>query len=84
MARTTSASAKPLVSRGYGKILFATLVAMLVACGLMAWEIWGDYGGIFTAVRKPAVKVPGALPPAEKAAPAPVGGGPVVPPDQNP
>ena len=82
MARTTSATAKPLVSRGYGKILFATLVAMLVACGLMAYELWGEYGGQFTAARKTPVKVPSALPPPEKAGPvAPV---PVVPPDPNP
>jgi hypothetical protein len=70
VARTYSDDAKPLVSRGYGKIVFLTLMAMLVGCGLMAWEIWGDYGGATQAVRTPPVKVPAALPPAEKGPPA--------------
>ncbi len=87
MARATSAAVKPLVSRGYGKILFATLVAMLVACGLMAWEVFapaqnGGYGGDITAVRKPPEKVPSSLPPPEKG--GPVVPPPVVPPAPNP
>ena len=82
MARTSSADAKPLVSRGYGAILFFILVAMLLGCGLMAWEIFMDYKGETQAVRKPPVKVPSALPPIETAAPAPAPG-PVVPPGPN-
>ena len=67
MARTSSA-AKPLVSRGYTKIVFFTLLAMLIGVGLMAYEIYGEYGGETQAVRKTPPKVPNSLPPAEKGA----------------
>ncbi len=82
MARTYSADAKPLVSRGYGKIVGLTLMAMLLGLGLMLYEIYaptelGGYGGAVQADRKQPAKVPAALPPAEK-------GGPVVPPNPNP
>jgi len=85
VARTYSADAKPLVSRGYGKIVFFTLMAMLIGVGLMGWEIYaptelGGYGGATQAVRKQPVKVPAALPPVEKGPPARATG-PVVPPE---
>lgn len=83
MARSYTADPKPLVSRGYGKIVFFTLVAMLLGVGLMAFEIFaptelGGYGGETQAVRKTPAKVPASLPPAEKAPPA------VPPPPINP
>lgn len=82
MARTSSAVVKPLVSRGYGKIVGLTLLAVVIGCALMAAELFGEYGGQFSAPRAAAVKI-GSLPPAEKGAPAPApapGPGPVVPP----
>ena len=71
MAQTSSAPVKPLVSRGYGKIAGLTLLAIVIGCGMIAWEFTADYDWQLAAKKAPAVKI-GTLPPAEKAAaPAP-------------
>jgi hypothetical protein len=83
MARTDAP--KPLVSRGYGKIVGLTLLAILIGVGLMGFEIFGPadqggYGGDISATRKPPVKVPSSLPPVEKTGPqTPVPAGPMNP-----
>jgi hypothetical protein len=81
VARSSSADAKPLVSRGYGKIVSFTLLAMLIGCGLMGYEIFVEYGGTVQATKGQPPKVPATLPPIEKGGSAPAPGpGPVVPP----
>ena len=81
MARTYSPTAKPLVSRGYGNLVVLTFLAILIGCGLIAWEIWG-YGGYGSMkATKPVIEKVVPLPPAGKPGPAPKPApGPVVPP----
>ncbi|MCU0704164.1 MAG: hypothetical protein MUF18_09345 [Fimbriiglobus sp.] len=85
MARTNSAAVKPLVSRGYGKIIGLTFLAILAGCGLIAWELTADYDWQLSAPRPAAVKI-APLPPVERTAPPPVRGpGPApVPPPGGP
>lgn len=69
MAKTSIAPVKPLESRGYKNLVALTLVAILIGCGLMGYEIFVEYGGEVAAKKGTAVKVPKNLPPAEKGAP---------------
>ena len=84
MAKAKSDAVKPLVSRGYGKIVLLTLVAIGLGCLLMGYELFVDYGGQLAATKSQAKKVPSSLPPPEKTAPAPGGPAPAPGPNGNP
>lgn len=73
MPTTSSGPVKPLVSRGYTKIVGLTLLAIVIGCGLIAWEFTVDYDWTLAAKKATAPKI-GSLPPAEKGAPAPAPG----------
>ncbi len=74
-----------LVSRGYAKIVILTLAAIAIGCGLMAYEIWGEFGDM--KATKPQIKKVEPLPPRVGAPVAPgvqpprpgPGPGPMVP-----
>ena len=69
MAKATTTVVKPVPARGYGKIVFLTLVAIVIGCALMGYEIFIEQGG--TPTKVPAAKI-NMLPPAERGpAPAP-------------
>lgn len=68
MAKSTIAPPKPLESRGYKNIVLLTLIAIVIGCGLMGYEIFIESGAV---TKGTPVKVPKNLPPAEKGAAKP-------------
>ncbi len=75
MARTAAAvPVKPLRSRGYGKIVGLTFLAILIGCALMGYEVFVEYNGKISADKIQPKKFSSSLPAPDRTAPPPAPG----------